>query len=83
MLESKAKYYEELMKGNRAPEAGDEELFLVDFEKKIHENLDEEESADADQAASSSGNKYSAIAFNYEDVSDKKFNSDSQISYLF
>lgn len=72
MLEEKARYYEELMKGSKAPDQNDEELFLVDFEKKIHDKIDEE---DEQAGTSSADNKYASFEFNYDDVTDKKYTS--------
>ncbi len=44
MLESKAKYYEDMMVGKAKVEEGDEEIFLVDFDKKVSEEEMKQES---------------------------------------
>ncbi|RNA22336.1 coiled-coil domain-containing [Brachionus plicatilis] len=45
MLESKAKYYEEVVSGKKLTDEGDEEIFLVNFDQKVIEETQDDESA--------------------------------------
>ena len=59
------------MKGSVIPEEGDDELFLVDFEKKSHQKRHEDE--EEDEYRIRSNEKYVKIGFDYNNPSDKKY----------
>jgi hypothetical protein len=52
MLESKAKYYEDMIGGKAKVEEGDEEIFLVDFDKKVSEEELKQEAAEIGEVKS-------------------------------